>query len=134
MQRTAFVCEGNAGRSQLATALAEREIEERGLDADIVTGGVDPSDHVHPEVVEVLDEMDIDISDREPRQIQPEDVADCSHIVTMGCDASEFAPDGWDGESRRWQLDHPGGDSIEEVRDQRDEVHRRVRELFDKIA
>ena len=53
MIKIAFVCVGNAGRSQLATAFAERERDRRNLgDAvEIVTGGIDPHDHVHKDAV-----------------------------------------------------------------------------------
>lgn len=67
MTRVAFVCAGNAGRSQMATAFAERERDDRNLDAEIVTGGTDPADRVHGEVIEAMREKGIDIGDREPR-------------------------------------------------------------------
>lgn len=135
MTRLAFVCVGNAGRSQLATAFAERERERRGLEdaVEIVTGGTDPRDHVHDDVVEVLQEEGIDISDRTPRRITAEDVADADYIVTMGCSVAEFAPDEWDGTAEQWDLDHPSGDEVSEVRDQRDEIKARVADFFDRI-
>lgn len=135
MTTVAFVCVGNAGRSQMATAFAEREREQRGLDdtLEIVTGGIDPHDHVHDDVIEVLREEGIDISDRTPRQITAADVADAAYIVTMGCSVDEFVPDDWDGTAERWELEHPGGDDLDAARDQRDEIRRRVEEFFDRI-
>lgn len=133
VEKLAFVCEGNAGRSQLATALAERERARRGLDIDIVTGGIDPGDHVHPEVIDVLAELDIDIGDRSPRRIRPEDVADADYVVTMGCAASEFAPPDWDGEPVRWELDHPSAGDVAAARQQRDEIRQRIEALFDEL-
>lgn len=129
MEKLAFICQGNAGRSQLATALAERERDRRGMDLPIVTGGVDPGDHVHPEVEEVLAEHDITI-ERDPRQISADDLADATHVVTMGCDAADLVPVGWDGVTERWELDHPGGDDLAAVRQLRDEIDDRVKELF----
>jgi len=126
--KLAFVCVGNAGRSQMAAALAERERDERGLNAAIVSGGVDPADSVHDEVVEALGEVGIDISDRAPRAISPEDVTDADYVVTMGCSVAQFRPEGWSGESRTWDLDADG------TREQRDEIERRVADLFDEIA
>lgn len=68
--KLAFVCVQNAGRSQLSAAFAERELEERELeDVEIVTGGTNPAEAVHPEVVETMQELGIDISDREPREV-----------------------------------------------------------------
>ena len=130
----AFVCVGNAGRSQTATAFAERERDERGLDIDIVTGGTEPADHVHETVVEAMRERDIDIGDRTPRKITPDDIEDVDYVVTMGCSIDEFRPTDWEGESEQWDLEHPGGDSVDAVRGQRDEIERRVRALFDGLA
>ena len=122
--KLAFVCVGNAGRSQMAAALAERERDRRGLNAAVISGGVDPADGVHEEVVEALGEEGIDISDRAPRQISPDDIAGADYVVTMGCSVDQFAPDGWNGQSRVWDLD---------ADEQLAELRRRVEELFDEI-
>lgn len=131
MPTVAFVCQGNAGRSQLATALAEKERERRGVDVSILTGGVDPHEHVHPEVETVLAEEGIEI-DREPRQIREADLAAADYVITMGCDVADIAPAGWNGHAERWELDHPGGDDLTSVRASRDEIDARVRDLFDR--
>lgn len=127
MMKLAFVCVGNAGRSQMATALAERERDQRGLDVEISTGGVDPADSVHDEVVEAMQEIGIDISDRTPREITPEDIEDVDHVVTMGCSVEQFRPDDWDGESTTWEL------TATDTREQRDELGRRVEQFFDNL-
>jgi len=71
--RIAFVCVQNAGRSQMAAAFAEQERDRRGVGdrIEIVTGGTQPADHVHDIVVEAMAEVDIDISDRTPREVTP---------------------------------------------------------------
>ncbi|MWV39848.1 hypothetical protein GRS80_08800 [Natrialba sp. INN-245] len=61
--RIAFVCVQNAGRSQMATAFAERERVTPDLDIEIVSGGTRAADAVH-DVVEVMDEAGIDLSSR----------------------------------------------------------------------
>ena len=127
MTKIAFACVGNAGRSQMATAFAERERDRRGLDIDIVTGGIDPAESVHDEVLEALRDEGIDISDRSPRRIAEEDVVDTDYIVTMGCSVEQFRPDGWEGEHRVWSLD------ASDTREQRDEIEQRVSDLFDEI-
>ena len=124
----AFVCVGNAGRSQMAAALAERERDRRGLNAAVISGGVDPADSIHDAVVDALREEGIDIADRAPRRISPDDIAVADYVVTMGCSADQFAPDGWTGESRAWDLD------ATETDEQLAEIERRVTELFDEIA
>ena len=133
--RVAFVCVRNAGRSQMATAFAERERAERGLQdaVGIVTGGTDPADHVHEVVADAMVERGIDISDREPRGVTSAELAGCAYVVTMGCSASDVCPAGWGGENRDWGLDDPGEESIDVVREIRDEVELRVAELFDEL-
>lgn len=129
----AFVCVQNAGRSQMATAFAEREKNRRQLDVEILTGGTDPADHVHPEVVEVMEERSIDLSDRSPREITPEELEDVDYVVTMGCSAEGVCPAGWNGENRDWDLEDPDGKDPETVRSIRDDIKRRVSILMDEI-
>jgi len=129
----AFVCVQNAGRSQMATALAERERERRQLDLEIITGGMDPADRVHPEVVEVMEETGMDLSERTPREIQPDDLSDVDSVITMGCSAEGVCPAGWNGENRDWDLEDPQGKDLETVRSIRDEIRRRVSILMDEI-
>ncbi|MGZ0748415.1 arsenate-mycothiol transferase ArsC [Haloparvum sp. AD34] len=127
MEKIAFVCVGNAGRSQMAAALAEREVDNRGLDIEIVTGGLDPANSVHDDVIEALQEEGIDISNREPREITPADIENATHVVTMGCSVEQFQPDGWDGKSETWDLDSS------DTRDQLSELNRRVTQFFDRL-
>jgi protein-tyrosine-phosphatase len=133
--RVAFVCVRNAGRSQMATAFAERERATRKLDPEIgiVTGGTDPAEHVHEVVAEAMGELGIDISDRGPREVTPEELSTCEYVITMGCSASDVCPAGWGGENRDWGLDDPGGQSIEVVREIRDDIENRVENLFDEL-
>ena len=130
----AFVCVQNAGRSQMATAFAERERDERGLDIEIVTGGTDPADHVHPEVVEIMAEKGIDLADRTPREVTFEELQDSEYVITMGCSAKDVCPATWSGENRDWGLDDPDGQGMDAVRAIRDEIEERVAELFDELA
>lgn len=133
MPKVAFVCVGNAGRSQMATAFAEREARARGLDVEVATGGVDPADAVHEDVVAAMGEAGMDVGDRVPRAIRPDDVADCDYVVTMGCSVDDLLPADWTGRASRWELDHPGGD-LDAVRAQRDEIRARVERFFDELA
>lgn len=130
--RIAFVCVQNAGRSQMSTAFAERERAERGLDdIEIVTGGTDPADEVHPEVVETMQELGIDLSSRTPQAVSNEELEACDIVATMGCSTLSL-----DAETdvHDWALPDPDGESSERVREIREQVHERVRDLFDEIA
>lgn len=133
--RVAFVCVRNAGRSQMATAFAERERVDRGLEEDvrIVTGGTDPAEHVHEVVVDVMADAGVDLSDRTPREVSFEEIQDCDYVITMGCSAEDVCPASWAGENRDWGLDDPDDATRAEAVAIRDEVERRVAALFDEL-
>ena len=130
--RVAFVCVQNAGRSQMSTAFAERERAERGLtdEVEILTGGTDPADHVHEEVVEVMAELDFDLSDREPREITTAELDSCDIVATMGCSTLDLDAD---VDVRDWALADPDGQDLDAVRAIRDDIADRVAAVFDEI-
>ena len=121
MTRVLFVCVQNAGRSQLARALYAR----RGGEAR--SAGSRPAAEIHEAVIEALEEIDIDISGRTPRALTRDDVEWADLVVTMGCgDACPVLP------GKRyvdWNLADPAGLCLEEVRELRDDIARRVAEL-----
>jgi arsenate reductase len=121
LPRVLFVCVQNAGRSQLAQAL----YEQRGGEAR--SAGSKPAEEVHPEVVQALREVGIDIEGRKPRGISREDVEWTELVVTMGCgDACPVLP------GKRyldWELPDPSEMSLDEVRKLRDEIERRLSRL-----
>jgi len=128
--RIAFVCVQNAGRSQMSAAFAERERERRGLDVEILTGGTHPADAVHDEVIDAMADLGVDLSDRTPREITPEELRSCDYVATMGCSTLDL-PAAVD--VRDWALDDPDGKAPDQVRDVRDEIESRVSALFDEI-
>ncbi|WP_256297820.1 low molecular weight phosphatase family protein [Haloarchaeobius salinus] len=130
MTTLGFVCVQNAGRSQMATAFAERERDRRGLDWEIVTGGTLPADHVHDEVVDAMADVGIDLSDRTPREVDDDELESCDVVATMGCSTLSLDTT---VDVRDWDLTDPDGRSPDEVADIRDEVERRVVALFDEL-
>jgi arsenate reductase (thioredoxin) len=121
LPRGFFICVGNAGRSQMAEAFYER------LGGEARSAGSHPERELHPEVVEAMAELGIDLTGRRPRGIAPEDVEWAEVVVTMGCgDACPVLP------GKRyvdWQITDPVGASLKQVRPIRDEIERRVDEL-----
>ena len=116
-----FVCVQNAGRSQIAQAL----YEARGGSAR--SAGSKPAAAVHKEVVDVMRERGLDLSERAPRGLARNDVEWADLVVTMGCgDACPVLP------GKRyldWELPDPAGKDAAAVRAIRDEIERRVAEL-----
>jgi arsenate reductase (thioredoxin) len=118
MTRALFVCVENAGRSQIAQALYER----RGGEAR--SAGSRPAGELHEAVVEVLAEIGIDVSDRVPHALERADVEWADLVVTMGCgDACPVLPG---KEYVDWNLPDPAGLCLEEVRELRAVIERRV--------
>jgi len=105
----------------MAHAFAERA----GLEAR--SAGSHAERHLHPEVVEAMHELGIDLSGRVPHQLTDEDVEWADLVVTMGCgDACPVLP------GKRyldWKILDPMGLRIEMVREIRDEIARLVDEL-----
>jgi arsenate reductase len=128
-----FVCVQNAGRSQMSAAFARRERDRRGLngDVEILTGGTDPAEEVHPEVVEAMAELDVDISDRQPQAVSTDELNDCDVVATMGCSTLELDAD---VDVRDWALEDPHGKDLETVREIRGEIEGRVADLFEEFV
>jgi arsenate reductase (thioredoxin) len=128
MARALFVCLHNAGRSQMSEALFRRAAEGRH---QARSAGTTPGERVHPEVVEVMAELGIDLSERRPRELSREDAEWADVVVTMGCgDECPYIP------GKRyldWDLTDPKGRPVEAVRETRDEIERRVRELVAEL-
>jgi protein-tyrosine-phosphatase len=124
MAHVLFVCLHNAGRSQMSQALFERAAEGRHTAA---SAGTTPAERVHPEVVEVMLEEGIDLSDRIPRKLERDAAEQADVVVTMGCgDECPYVPG---TQYIDWDLPDPEGRTIEEVRQTRDEIKRHVTEL-----
>jgi arsenate reductase len=130
MATALFVCLHNAGRSQMSAALFERAANgrHRALSAG---SDADPAGHVHPEVVEVMCELGIDVSDRRPQRLTTELAQQADVVVTMGCgDACPFIP------GKRyidWELPDPKGRPVGEVRATRDEIATRIDDLVAEL-
>lgn len=129
MANVLFVCLHNAGRSQMSQALFERAAG--GLH-HAESAGTSPGERVHPEVVEVMSELGIDLSEREPRRLTRELAERADVVVTMGCgDECPYVPG---TRYLDWELPDPRGSPLDEVRATRDEIARRVEALVSELG
>jgi protein-tyrosine-phosphatase len=128
MATALFVCLHNAGRSQMSAALFERAAAGRHR---ALSAGTTPAERVHPEVVEVMRELGIDLADRAPRLLTRELAEQADVVVTMGCgDECPYIP------GKRyldWDLPDPKGQPLDEVRATRDEIAARVDALVSEL-
>jgi arsenate reductase (thioredoxin) len=128
MTRIVFACVHNAGRSQMAAAF----LNQLGAGkARAVSAGTNPGTRVHPEVVEAMKEVGIDLSAAVPQRLTTEMASDADMLITMGCgDECPYVP----GVTRNdWPLDDPKGRSLDDVRRIRDDIRRRVVELLNGV-
>jgi len=124
-----FVCVHNSGRSQMARAFFDRIAKGRmvGLSA-----GTMPDECVNPDVVQVMREVEIDISAEKPKLMTQDMVDSALRIVTMGCGIDGICPAVF-VQTLEWSLDDPKGRNIDEVRHIRDEVKTRVASLWKEV-
>jgi len=130
MANVLFVCLHNAGRSQMSQALFERAAAGAGHAA--ASAGTTPAASVHPEVVDAMAELGVDVSERVPQLLSDELAAWADVIVTMGCgDACPYIP------GKRyldWELPDPKGRPLEEVRVTRDDIAQRIEGLIAQLS
>jgi arsenate reductase (thioredoxin) len=128
MAHVLFVCLHNAGRSQMSRALFERAAGGRHTAA---SAGTQPGERVHPQVVEAMRELDVDLAGRVPQKLTRELAEQADVVVTMGCgDECPYIP------GKRyidWDLPDPKGRPLEEVRATRDRIAQEVTNLVDEL-
>lgn len=128
MAKVLFVCLHNAGRSQMSEALFERAA---GGVHEARSAGTNPADHVHANVITVVREEGIDLSDRKPQLLTSELAQWADVVITMGCgDACPVIP------GKRyvdWDLPDPSGLPVAQVREIRDDIAERVNRLVESL-
>jgi arsenate reductase len=124
-----FVCLQNAGRSQMSRALFENSVNDDRHRTR--SAGTKPADCLHPEVIEVMEELGVDLRGERPKELTRDLAEWADVVVTMGCgDACPYIP------GKRyidWKLDDPAGRSLAEVRRVRDEIRDRIDGLIAEL-
>ncbi|HEY5427959.1 MAG TPA: arsenate reductase ArsC [Solirubrobacteraceae bacterium] len=128
MATVLFVCLRNAGRSQMSQALFT---PAAGGAHRALSAGTTPAAHVHPEVIEVMRELGVDLSDRTPQLLTRELAEQADIVITMGCgDQCPYIP------GKRyidWELPDPAAQPVGSVRQIRDEIARRTAALASEL-
>ncbi len=126
METVIFACVHNAGRSQMAAAFFNTLADPARARA--ISAGTNPGTRVHPEVLDALRELGIDLAGARPQRLTPELARGATLLVTMGC--GEECPLVPGLERDDWPLADPKGQSMERVREIRDDVRERVSRLL----
>ena len=124
-----FVCVQNAGRSQMAEALFRLAVAGR---YEARSAGSNPAANVHPEVVDAMRELGVDLAEPTPRCLERSDAEWADVVVTMGC--GDACPVILGKRYIDWDLEDPRDKGLERVREIRDEIAARIEQLLDELA
>jgi len=130
MKKVLFVCVENAGRSQMAEAIALAY----GVNAS--SAGTIPAEAVNPTVVQVMKERGFNLASNKPKMLTTQMIEDADYVVTMGCKVEDVCPKPLVVKMEKklvdWHIDDPKGKPIEEVRKIESTIEDRVIELLNK--
>ena len=126
MSKILFVCVENAGRSQMAEGFF-RKLGPSNF--EVMSAGTKPASEINPTAVQVMKEVDIDISQNRSKTITSEMISESDTVINMGCMDKESCPALFVEDIDDWNIEDPKGKSIEQVRKIRDGIEARVLEL-----
>ena len=126
-----FVCVENVGRSQMAEGFF-RKYAPRGYMT--LSAGTKPSGEINPLAIEVMKEVDIDIGNQKSKDITEDMMRDSTKIVNMGCMDKSFCPTLFIPDVIDWAIEDPKGKPIEKVREIRDDIDTKVRQLAAELT
>lgn len=123
-----FACTQNAGRSQIAAAIAA---SMAGPNIRVLSAGTKPAPEVHPAVADILDEINlVPLSD--PKKLDPADIKEADWVITMGC--GETCPVFPGTHYEEWEIPDPSGRPHPEVREIRDTIEAKVQDLLSRTV
>jgi arsenate reductase len=126
-----FVCVENAGRSQMAEGFFNQRYAPEGYRA--ISAGTGPVSQINPLAVQAMLEVGIDISNQKSKIITEDMIKNSEKSVNMGCMERTECPMLFINNVIDWGIEDPKGKPIEKVREIRDEIERRVREIAQSL-
>lgn len=125
-----FVCVENAGRSQMAEGFFNKYAPS-GYRA--VSAGTKPVGQINPIAAQAMSEVGIDISKQKSKIITDDMIRNSVKAINMGCMDRSDCPLLFLNNPVDWAMEDPRGKSIERVREIRDEIEKRVKELASNL-
>lgn len=126
-----FVCVENAGRSQMAEGFFRKYAPEGYEPA---SAGTKPISQVNPPAIQVMNEIGIDISKQRSKDLSEDMMRNSDKIINMGCMDKNFCPTLFIPKVIDWGIEDPKDKPIERVREIRDEIESRIKELATDIS
>jgi protein-tyrosine-phosphatase len=125
-----FVCVENAGRSQMAEGFF-REYTPEGYEP--ISAGTKPTSQLNPVVVQAMSEVGVDIKQQKPKDITEDMMRNSTKIINMGCIDKSFCPTLFITNLIDWGIEDPKGKTIDQVREIRDDIEQRVKQLVTNL-
>ncbi len=126
-----FVYVENAGRSQMAEGFFNQRYAPEGYRA--ISAGTRPVSQINPLAVQAMSEVGIDISNQKSKIITEDMIKNSEKSVNMGCIDKTECPMLFINNVIDWGIEDPKGRPIDKVREIRDEIERRVREIAQSL-
>jgi arsenate reductase len=126
-----FVCVENAGRSQMAEGFFNKKYAPKGYRA--ISAGTRPASQINPLAVQTMKEVGIDISSQKSKIITEDMIKSSEKSVNMGCMDRAECPVLFINNVVDWGIEDPKGKPIEKIREIRDEIERRVKEIAQSL-
>jgi protein-tyrosine-phosphatase len=130
MKKILFVCVENSARSQMAEGFAKHYGKGK---VEVYSAGTNVAKEINLTVVKVMAEKGIDISKQKPKPLDIKMVERADIIITMGCSLEDVCPAPLLKKAMDWGIEGPKGKPIEKVREIRDKIERKVKELLENL-
>jgi arsenate reductase (thioredoxin) len=126
-----FVCVENAGRSQMAEGFFNQKYAPKGYQA--ISAGTRPASQINPLAIQAMNEVGVDISSQKPKIVTEDMIKSSEKSVNMGCIDKTECPMLFINNVIDWGIEDPKGKPIEKVREIRQEIERRVKEIAQSL-
>jgi arsenate reductase len=126
-----FVCVENAGRSQMAEGFFNQKYAPKGYQA--ISAGTRPASQINPLAIQAMNEVGVDISSQKPKIVTEDMIKSSEKSVNMGCIDKTECPMLFINNVIDWGIEDPKGKPIEKVREIREEIDKRVKEIAQSI-
>ena len=121
-----FVCRGNSGRSQMAEGFYNSYAGKSGA----TSAGIEPDKKIHPWTVQLMKEAGIDVSLKKPKKLTHELMEKTNKIILLDPELLSYIPEKYLTKLDVWEIKGLLGKSIEQVREIREEISSKIKQIL----
>jgi len=131
--RIAFVCVGNAARSQMAEGWTRHLARGGDVEVEPMSAGLTPLGYITSETYQVMEEKKVSLEGQQSKGLEALDWKQVDLLVNMtGLPGRSVVP-GFQGKRLDWRVRDPFGEPLRTYRKVRDQVERKVKRLLDEL-